>query len=217
MVKRIVVVVLVVAVAALAGCSNRVGDLAQQMEDLRSRLTTAETNLAQMKDALSKAVADQVTATTALQGAINRLQADQAAVKDAQTTSPTVSRPLVAVLPPPSRTAITDVLRRNVQAANDEDVSAYMATIHPSSPMYTTTETLLRQLNDVYDLNYQLESVAVLESSEDEASVSFVLVTRRVSGTAFQDNRVTGTWILRTYRGEWRIYDQVVIKVEYLN
>jgi len=116
----------------------------------------------------------------------------------------------------PANSDITDVLQRNVQASNDEDISAYMVTLHPDSPSYTTTETFMRQLNNYYDLNYQLESASVIESSEDEASVSFVLVTRLVSGPAFRDNRVTATMTLRKYNGEWRIYNQVVSNIEYL-
>ncbi len=117
----------------------------------------------------------------------------------------------------PANTDITDVLRRNVQAANDEDVSTYMATMHPHSPVYASTETTMRQLIAVYYLSIQMESATVVESSADETSVSVVLVTRLVSGPTFRDNRVTATMILRRYDGEWRLYDQVINDIKYLN
>jgi hypothetical protein len=68
-----------------------------------------------------------------------------------------------------------------------------------------------------YDLSYFVSYVEVIELSNREAVVSFVLTTRRIRGGPFSDNRVTGEWTLRPEDGVWKIYDQKVSDVEYLD
>jgi ketosteroid isomerase-like protein len=108
------------------------------------------------------------------------------------------------------------VLYENVRAANAEDLDRYMATIHTSSPSYATTESTLASAFDTYDLAYELTQANVLEQSDSEATISFVLTTRKISGPAFRDNRVTGTMTLRKEDGVWKIYDQRISNIEYL-
>ena len=67
-----------------------------------------------------------------------------------------------------------------------------------------------------YDLDTRVSGVELLKTSGDEARVSFVLVTRKVRGPAFRDNRIEGVFILRKEGGAWKLYDQEIDEIEYL-
>jgi len=117
----------------------------------------------------------------------------------------------------PTPEDVTSVIYANMLASNTEDLAGYMATIHPSSPAYSATETGIQQAFTDYDLSYQLLELTVLDQSSFEASVAFTLRTEKISGPAFSDNVVTGRWILRKDGGIWKIYNQEIDNVEYLN
>jgi hypothetical protein len=112
---------------------------------------------------------------------------------------------------------VVQVVFDNIFAANREDVGAYMATIHPNSPGYNTTHETIKIASSLYDLSYEIFIPEMLEQGRSEAVISFVLTTRKIRGPAFQDNIVTGEMTLRKHEGEWKIYDQRVDDVQYLN
>jgi hypothetical protein len=68
-----------------------------------------------------------------------------------------------------------------------------------------------------YDLWHTISGLEVTKLTNKEARVSFMLTTERIRGPAFRDNVVTGVFILRKDNGEWKLYDQTVDDVEYLN
>ena len=117
----------------------------------------------------------------------------------------------------PTREDVRAVLYENVRAANAEDLDRYMATIHSNSASYQTTESTLATAFEIYDLAYELTQASVLEQGGSEAVISFVLTTRKIGGPAFRNNRVTGTMILRKEGGVWKIFDQKISNVEYLD
>ena len=49
-----------------------------------------------------------------------------------------------------------------------------------------------------------------------DASIPFVLTTRRQSGAAFQDNEITGNFIMRLDGSQWKLYNQEILKTRYL-
>ena len=112
---------------------------------------------------------------------------------------------------------VTLVLYQNMRAAEDENLVAYMATIHELSPMYAATEQQMKQFFNTYDLEYELKDIEVIEKFEQEARVKFVQITRKVSGPAFRNNKVTGIHILRKSDGKWKIYNTETEKIEYLD
>lgn len=116
-----------------------------------------------------------------------------------------------------SANPVLEAVYKNLEAGNEEDLEKYMSTIHPDSFFYTTTRRTMENLFATYDLNYDLTEVAVIEQTDTEARVSFTLVTTRLSGPAFNDNIVTGIFILRLDGDVWKFYDQTVENVEYIN
>ena len=116
----------------------------------------------------------------------------------------------------PLADAILEPIYANLEASTQEDVEAYMATLHPDSPAYATTEQLMQQVFDTYDLSYEIADLVVLSVEDDEARVSFVLTTRKISGPEFRDNEITGVFILRQDGDVWKIYSQEISNIKYL-
>jgi len=107
------------------------------------------------------------------------------------------------------------VVYRNIAAANAEDMDAYMATIHPESPFYNSTERTIYWMFQNYDLDYHLSTVDLESQSDQEVRIAFKLFTRKLRGPEFRNNEITGVFILQTYNGTWKIYDQDVLDIEY--
>jgi hypothetical protein len=114
---------------------------------------------------------------------------------------------------------ITAVIYENIRASNAKDYDGYMATIHSKSPNYRATEEGIQTaFSDEFTLSYRLSDVYVIEQRRNKAVVHFVLTTRLIRGpSGFRDNRVTGEMKLRTEDGAWKIYDQEVIEIDYLD
>lgn len=111
---------------------------------------------------------------------------------------------------------VTSVIFENIRASNVEDPELYMATIHSESPGYQQTMDMLASMFETYDLSYQISDLSITSQKDNEAVVAFVLTTRKLQGPEFRDNEVSGEMILRLDEGEWKIFNQTVDEVEYL-
>ena len=124
---------------------------------------------------------------------------------------------LIATKPTPTVEDPIAVIHENMRAANAEDLDAYLATIYPRTLVLMSTESTLKELNDTYDLQYQVSNLSILEQDKKEAKVSFVLTTRKIRGPDFRNNRIIGVFILRMHEGHWKIYSQEIEKVDYID
>jgi tetratricopeptide (TPR) repeat protein len=115
----------------------------------------------------------------------------------------------------PTDQQLFDVLHVNAQAGIDEDLEAYMATIHPDSPLYDQTEDVLIDLFALYDLDFKFYDMTVTNLKSNEAKIHFSLLTRKRAGPDFRNNIVIGTMTLRPDNGVWKIYNQEVEDVQY--
>lgn len=115
----------------------------------------------------------------------------------------------------PTNQQLFNVLYANARAANKEDVTAYMATIHPSSASYLPTQVLMAPLFEQFDLSYQYYNLSVVSVNENEATIHFSLQTDKIRGPDFQNNIVTGTMVLKPDNGVWKIFSQDVEDVDY--
>lgn len=125
------------------------------------------------------------------------------------------SAPAAAAAPP--HEAILGAIDTNIVASNREDFDLYMSTIHSQSPAYSKTAETLEAIFSQYDLSYEISGLEVLQASSREARVAFVLVTRKLRGPDFRNNRIQGEMTLRPEDGAWKIYNQKVDTVEYLD
>lgn len=112
--------------------------------------------------------------------------------------------------------AIMAVLQANLDATNNEDIAAYMACLDPSSPAYATTQTQMTAAFAAYKLHVEMNEESVVDVTATVAHVHVVLTTKKISGPAFTDNRVTAVMELHKVNGAWKIYGQTIQKVESL-
>lgn len=102
---------------------------------------------------------------------------------------------------------IRDVLRENVRALENNDLDAYMETIHPEAPLYDSTEENVSQLIAQFEIDVDL-TIESIEVDGDHAEANVIQENRETSGAAdYQDTRVYITHELRPYQGEWHLYD----------
>lgn len=97
------------------------------------------------------------------------------------------------------------VLEDNIQTMQDEDIDAYMETIHPDSPAYDTTEDLMEQMA-VYELDVEVSDLSVADKSEDEATVNFTQRSMKIEGPDYQNNEIKGVHTLKPDEGVWKIF-----------
>ena len=91
-----------------------------------------------------------------------------------------------------------------------------MATIHSQAPGRDEMRKTLEEMYRTYDTQHTLAGVDLLKSSGTRAEVSFTLTTRKIWGPAFRDNRIVGVFILRKEDGRWKLFDQKIDDIEYL-
>jgi tetratricopeptide (TPR) repeat protein len=121
-----------------------------------------------------------------------------------------------ASVPTPTTDQLFGVLYQNARAANTENVVAYMATIHPDSPLYKQTEAGMKKAFADYDLEYYFSDLELISLKSEEARIHFTLSTRKRAGPAFRNNLVTGTMILKPDNdGKWKIFNQEVEEIKY--
>jgi hypothetical protein len=108
------------------------------------------------------------------------------------------------------------VIEANAKYMNEENLEKVMGTIYKDSPAYQTSETLIEKLFEVYDLNYKIVNMNVLEDNGSEAKVEFTQVTTKINGPEFKNNRSTGIHLLKKEGDSWKIYSTQMKDVQYI-
>ena len=101
----------------------------------------------------------------------------------------------------------TDLIQRNLNAMNSEDLEAAMATIHEDSPLYANTETVTAQLFKTYDLQHTLKGCKVISRTPEEVIVEVMQVSKKISGPQYQNTAGTLRHTLKRSNGVWKIYN----------
>lgn len=118
---------------------------------------------------------------------------------------------------PPAAENPLNVIIENIRASNAENANYYMSTIHSKSPVYQNTKKMTKEAFSMFDLSYKISGLKIIKETKNEVVVAFTLTTRKINGPSFRDNRITGEMILRKEDDKWKIYNQVVHDVKYLN
>ena len=113
--------------------------------------------------------------------------------------------------------AVKNVIYRNIEAGNDEDVAAYISTVDKDNRNYDQLENMMNTIFSTYDLNYQIKDLKITELKDDVAKVNYVQVIKKIKGPSFRDKRVEGVYTLHKTDGQWKIYDTEITKMNYLN
>lgn len=109
------------------------------------------------------------------------------------------------------------VIKANAAYLNDENIEAAMNTVHPKSPSYPATESMMKQIFERYDLSYKIESIKVLEQNDKEVKVEFTQITKKLKGPEFKNNKATGIHILKKDGDSWKVYSTQMVNVEFLD
>jgi hypothetical protein len=117
----------------------------------------------------------------------------------------------------PEEAAVKQVLEDQIEFLRSEDLEGAMSTMHPESPIYSETRTVLEQVFDLYELEYELEEVEIVEMGDSQAKIRAVQVTRRVNGPELEDARVTAIHTIRMTDDGWKLYDSVAESSEPLS
>jgi len=113
--------------------------------------------------------------------------------------------------------ALKDVIVAHVEASEKEDLQAVMATVDPSSPGYTQTKEDVSLNFLLFDLDYELELVNVIEATDTIAYVYSVMLTKKVKGPDIPDTRTRQVDLLKKQEdGSWKIYMTYLMGVEFL-
>lgn len=117
----------------------------------------------------------------------------------------------------PADENLTQIVYQNLDALNQENLDAVLATIDPQAVGFASTRDAMKQLFDQYDLRYEIEKIEVVEKSATSARVRVFQVTRKINGPAFRDNRIEVIHTLTNVDGQWKFSDTSVVNIEYLN
>ncbi len=109
---------------------------------------------------------------------------------------------------------IKRVLKTNLAALEKEDAKLEQSTIHSKSPFYASTPEQAKQLFEKYDLKYDLLSFKMVQLYEDSASVEITQSVKKIQGPPFQNTKMTILQIMKKEKGEWKILNSRIDKVE---
>ena len=109
------------------------------------------------------------------------------------------------------------VIYANAKYMTEKNLEAVMGTIHPESPVFESTEKIVKQIFEQFDLSYKIEKIEIIEESEEEALVKFIQLTTKLNNFQFKNNRLTGVHTLRKDGSSWKIYTTKSSNLEYLN
>lgn len=108
------------------------------------------------------------------------------------------------------------LVNANAEFMNQENFDGVMSTIHPQSPSYEMTEKLVKKIFEVYDLNYKIEKLKVLEQNDKGAKIEFIQITTKLKGPDFKNNKTTGVHTLKMDGDSWKIFSTEVQDLEFL-
>ncbi|MCK5598668.1 hypothetical protein KAI78_03505 [bacterium] len=112
--------------------------------------------------------------------------------------------------------AVMKTINDSLKATTDEDVDAYMATIHSSAAGLDKVKTMLDKMFEEYDFKYDINEKTFIGIEGDEAKVRLDVTTTKVSGPAFKTNRMVSTVILKKDDGVWKISSSTIEDSKFL-
>lgn len=112
---------------------------------------------------------------------------------------------------------VRQVLEQNLVASQQEDIDAYMTTMHTQSLAWIPTKNQLEMTFSNFDLNYHLDSFDYVAEDNEYAYAKIWLKTTKNAGGAFNDNRLQALVVFKQEKGAWKIWSQANMQVKYLN
>lgn len=105
---------------------------------------------------------------------------------------------------------------RNTAYMQKEDIEGLITTLDPNTLDIAQTEANYKQQNADYDLNYKLENLELISLEKETASVKVTLLTTKIAGPDFDNNRTYQNTFLNKVNGEWKISSTQNVKIDFL-
>jgi len=122
---------------------------------------------------------------------------------------------VVSIVGCSDESAIKAVIKDNAKAMEKEDLKGYMASIYADASLYDSTENMIAQVFEMYELDIKIKDIEVIEIDGDEARVRVVQRTRNKNSQPFQDNVTTSVHTLIKDDGDWKIKYTEVEDIDY--
>jgi hypothetical protein len=116
-----------------------------------------------------------------------------------------------------SEQQIKAILYRNLQGVREENIELVMLDIDKKSPDYKKTRDLAIGLFNLYDLQYAMNRINIINVSQSEAKARTIITTKKINGPEFRDNMVTSIHTLKKTNGQWKIFSTTIENVKFLN
>lgn len=117
---------------------------------------------------------------------------------------------------PQAQKAMRLLFTKHLQALNQENLPAYLATLDSRSPQYKEAQAQTPQLFKDYDLKYELQSLEVVSFGDSEGVVKMVATVKKLRGGAFRDSKMVTYNTVRKGQGGWQIYDTQIESLDAL-
>ena len=111
---------------------------------------------------------------------------------------------------------IRQVVVKNLEATQAEDMTAITGMMHTQSPSFEATKSQLPPLFKAYDLKYELLSFEFVAMSGEYAIGRTRQRTTKADGPIFRDNEIDMIQIFRKENGRWKFWAQSILTVTYL-
>lgn len=112
---------------------------------------------------------------------------------------------------------LENVVLENLNAYQNENISRAMETIHTLSPQYLLVKEAGATIFPTYDLKYELLSFKYLVSDGEYAIARGMQKTSKISGPAFRNNIIEIIFIFKQEDGKWKLWNQAVLALEFVN
>lgn len=109
------------------------------------------------------------------------------------------------------------LLNENLRATEAEDMDAMLETMHTQSPAYEQTQMVASSLFPQYDLKFENKVYRYIGMDRDYAIARFEFCSKKVAGPDFKDNCLDTFHIFKKEDGNWKIWSQAILKIEFIN
>jgi hypothetical protein len=114
--------------------------------------------------------------------------------------------------------ALKKLVAENIRSTQAEDVDAMMKTVHSQSPVFASTRQQVSQIfGKGLNLKYEVVSLKYLMTDGDYAFSRLRQRTTKNPATNFRNNDVDMVIAFKREDGTWKIWNQVILEIKFLN
>ena len=107
------------------------------------------------------------------------------------------------------------LITNNLKYSQEENLTAFMSTLHSQSPAYLPTQQGMISLFTNFALTYQLASYEFIAVDKEYAYAKIKQKTSKISGAAFRNNQVEALQVFKKESGQWKFWAQANLSTQY--